>query len=655
MSPTREVYFNIEGASALYAFAVVAFAVFGFGVWRRVRAWRRGRGVSRGDQPGRRLQALFRGAALHERLLARYRGAGLFHLGIFWGFVLLLAGTTVVFVHEDLGLRIMQGAFYLYFQSLVLDLAGALFLVAVVAASVHRYVRRPQRLAPARAHDVLALAFLFVILVTGFLIEGARIRLTGDPWAAWSPVGNGVGGLLAGVLDPGGLRGLHRGLWWFHLVIVLSFIAWLPYSKLLHAVTAPANLYLQDLGPKGALRPLELRAVGPLGAGTLPEFTWKDLLDLDACTECGRCEDQCPATASGKPLSPKKLILNLQALQRRSGADGGAPLDTAVTDAELWACTTCRACTEACPVMIEHVDKVVEMRRHRVLEEGRFPAEYRTVFRNLEVYGDPLGRGRARREEWATGMKVERVRDGAPVDVLFWTGCMGALYDERSRQTVAAAARVLDKAGVRYAILGREESCCGDPARRMGNEYLFQQFAGRNIETFKRHGVRRIVTQCPHCFNTLKNEYAAFGADLEVTHIAELGARLIREGQLQPKAKPTEGLTYHDPCYLGRHNAVYDEPRAVLQGMLERPIAEMPRSREKSACCGAGGGNVWCGTSIGQRIEEQRIEEAMATAADGVVTSCPFCEIMLDSAAKQKGLGQSFRVLDVVEVLDRAT
>ncbi len=654
MSPTRELYFNIEGAAWVYALLGVALVIFGWGVLRRLRGWLRGQPVNRSDSPRQRLEALLRGAALHERLLARYRGAGLFHLAFFWGFVVLFIGTTVCFLHE-LGVPLMQGSFYLYFQSLALDVFGALFLIAVLAAVAHRYLRRPPRLKPDRPADALALVFLSVILVTGFLIEGARIQLTQDPWAAWSPVGNGTGWLLASVRDPSELQVLHRSLWWFHLVVVMGFIAWIPYSKLFHMFTAPANIYLQNRGAKGALRPLELRPEGPLGAGSLRQFTWKDLLDLDACTECGRCQDQCPATASGKPLSPKKLILDLRALQRSAGENGGAPLDTAVTDAELWACTTCRACSEACPVLIEHVDKVVEMRRHRVLAEGRFPAEYRQVFKNLEVFGDPLGRGRALREEWAEGLKIRRASDGESAEVLFWTGCMGALYDDRSRKTLAAGARVLEKAGVDFAILGREESCCGDPARRMGNEHLFRQLAERNIEAFRRRGVRRIVTQCPHCFNTLKNEYADQGADLEVVHVAELGARLIREGRLQTKTKLDELVTYHDPCYLGRHNAVYDEPRAVLGEALERDITEMPRSREKSACCGAGGGNVWCGTSIGRRIEEMRIDEAVATGAAGVVTSCPFCEIMLDSAAKQKGLGTSFRVMDVVEVVDRAT
>jgi Fe-S oxidoreductase/nitrate reductase gamma subunit len=654
MSPTREIYFNIEATTWVYALAGIALAIFAWGVARRMRGWLRGQPVDRGDAPRQRLAALLRATVLHERLLARYRGAGLFHLAFFWGFVVLFIGTTVCFLHE-LGLPLMQGAFYLYFQSLALDVFGAVFLVAVLAAIAHRCLRRPARLAPYRPADALVLAFLLVILTTGFLIEGARIQLTQDPWAAWSPVGSGTGWLLASLWDPPQLQLLHRSLWWFHLVIVMGFIAWIPYSRLFHMITAPANIYLQNRGAKGALRPLELRPEGPLGAGALSQFTWKDLLDLDACTECGRCQDQCPATASGKPLSPKKLILNLRSLQHSAGGNGGATLDTAVSDAELWACTTCRACSEACPVLIEHVDKVVEMRRHRVLAESRFPAEYRPVFRNLEVFGDPLGRGRALREEWTEGLKVRRVGDGAPVEVLFWTGCMGSLYDERSRRTLAAGARVLEKAGVDFAILGRDESCCGDPARRMGNEYLFRQLAEKNIESFRRHGVRRIVTQCPHCLNTLKNEYGALGAALEVVHVAELGARLIRAGRLQPKTKLDDLMTYHDPCYLGRHNAVYDEPRAVLGETLERDITEMPRSRDKSACCGAGGGNVWCGTSIGRRIEEMRIEEAVATGATGVVTSCPFCEIMLDSAAKQKGLGASFRVMDVVEVVDRAT
>jgi ferredoxin len=357
MTPTREVFFNVRHVWVMYALFAVTLAIFFYGFYWHWRCWARGVPANRTDRPWQRLQGLLRQAAAHDRLLKRYRSAGLFHLLFFWGMVILTAGTTVVFIHNDLGIHIMQGAFYLYFQSLTLDVFGALFVVALLAALFHRYAARPSRLKPDKLQDGVLLFLLLIILITGFILEGARIQVTADPWGAWS--------LLARAFSTRALTQLHRFTWWFHMALVFSFIAWIPYSKLLHLLTAPANVYLRDLGPRGALPLLDIEKAEALGTSRLEHFSWKDLFDLDACTECGRCEVNCPANLSTKPLSPKWLILDLQKSSRTSQAAPSAPapdgdeasplVGPVIREETLWSCTTCRACMEQCPVMIERV------------------------------------------------------------------------------------------------------------------------------------------------------------------------------------------------------------------------------------------------------------------------------------------------------------
>jgi Fe-S oxidoreductase/nitrate reductase gamma subunit len=660
VTPTREIFFNIDGVAVLYVLFAMSIATFAWGIAKHVRRWRLGRPANLGGSPWRRIVGLFRDGLLMMRSLRRYRRSGVQHLILLWAGLMLVAGTTVCFVHEDLGIPIMQGDFYLYFQSLSLDIAGALLIAALLGQLAQRYLLPPARFKSSTSRDALPIVAVLTIAITGFLMEGARIQLTADPWAAWSPVGNGIGYVLTGVFGEGSLAHFHRTVWWLHAVLVFGVIAWLPHSKLLHAMTAPANILLRREGPKGALAPMRLQDPAEVSVAGIEQFTWKDLLDLDACTECGRCDDSCPATRAGKPLEPRRLILSLRSLMAQADGPGGASAASVIPPQTLWACTTCRACTDVCPVNIEHVDKIVQMRRQQVLGESQFPAEYQKVFRNLEVFGDALGKGPLLREEWLNGApNVRRVGadddGGEPVELLFWAGCMGSLYDERSRTTLRTAVRVLEKAGVKVSVLGREERCCGDPARRMGNEYLFETLARKNVETFASRGVRKVVTQCPHCFNTLKNEYGQFGANLDVVHLNELVAELIQSGRLEVRAQLDETFTYHDPCYLGRHNGVFDAPRVIAAAALRHPVREMERSRANSACCGAGGGAMWAGPSVGKRLEENRIEEALETSAAGVATSCPFCTVMLDSAARQKGVEHSFQVTDVIELIDRAT
>ncbi|HXG52020.1 MAG TPA: heterodisulfide reductase-related iron-sulfur binding cluster [candidate division Zixibacteria bacterium] len=656
MIPTREVYWNVGRAWPMYVLLIAALLICAWGIRRRFRLWRRGRPEARFDAAGERLQGLLLYGFGHAALLRR-RYAGVFHALLFFGFFVLFIGTVVVMVHEDLGWRIMQGRFYLYFQSLTLDLFGALAIAGCLMAVCRRYVARPASLG-STWQDAVILSGIVLILLTGFAVEGLRIVVTGDPWGDWSPVGLATGRLLAALLPAGALRPLHGFLWWFHLVAVLAFIAWLPYSKLFHVFAAAANIYLRSLEPKGArLKTIDMEAPS-YGVSRLDQFTWKDLLDLDACTECGRCQDACPAYATGKPLSPKAIVLDLRrhlhAPDSRPPEEGNpTPLvGGAVREETLWSCTTCMACMEQCPVFVEHVPKIIDMRRYLVMEEGRLPGPMEQALRSLESRGHPYAGLSASRLEWCEGLDLRVLSEGDRAETLYWVGCSAAM-NVRQQKTARALARLLRRAGVDFAVLGERESCSGDPARRIGNEYLFRTLAQRNIEILKSHGVKRIVTACPHCFNALKNDYPRLGGSFEVRHHSEMLAELLREGRLRAPQKSDAKVTYHDPCYLGRYNDIYDEPRAVIETMSASGIAEMEQRRERSFCCGAGGGLMWA-DETGARINNERAGQALQTGAGIVGVACPFCMTMLEDGIKAAGNARDVKVADIAELLEAA-
>ncbi len=673
MTPTRQVYFNITGVWLMYVFFALTLLVFGYGVYRRWRLWQIGRPVVRLDRLGERLRLLFKQAPGHEKLLKRYSGTGFAHLLIFWGFVFLFLGTVVVFIHEDLHIHIMQGALYLYFESLALNISGALCIAGVTVALIQRSIRRAPRLKPDKPDDTIILVSILVILVTGFIIQGLRIHLTHDPWAAWSPVGRAVGMVFAHFLSEPALRELHRATWWFHLIVVFSFIGWIPYSKLLHILTAPASILTQDLGPRGALPVVDIeKEDAPLRVSRLQDFTWKDLLDLDACTECGRCEVNCPAFLTDKPLSPKWLILNLrESLHAESGNGRGANADPKISPAELaqsplvgavlkeetlWSCTSCGACVEQCPVAVEHVSKIVGMRRSLVMERAEFPDDLQNMVRSLEARGHPYPGVSASRIDWMKGLAVIQLADqpGAEFEVLLWVGCAGAL-NQRSQSVTRAVAELFTKAGVKFAVLGREERCTGDPARRIGHEFLFQTLAQQNISTLDRYKVRKIVTSCPHCFNTIKNEYPQFGGQYEVVHHSEFLEELVRQGRLKPSATGSAKVTFHDPCYLGRYNQVYDAPRAVLDSVPGVERTEPDWNRRNSLCCGGGGGFSFMEEKQGTRMNQNRAKQLLDTGANTIAVGCPFCMIMLEDGTKTVAPDAQVRVRDIAEVLNEAT
>jgi Fe-S oxidoreductase/nitrate reductase gamma subunit len=647
----------------MYVLLVPTLFIFGYGLYRHYRLWRRGRpSPFRWADLRPRLKALALEAFAHRRML-REAYSGFFHLALFSGFLVLFVGTLVVMIHEDLKIRIMQGAFYLYFQSLALDVFGALAILGVLMLAMKRYLMRPARLhanVPERAgarrqragEDAGLLALIFVILVTGFFIEGLRIAATRDPWGRWSPVGWALAQLFAARWDGETMRDIHRFLWWFHLGLTFGFIAWLPYTKLLHIFTAAANIFLRSLEPAGArLKPLDLDTAGVLGVARIEDFTWKDLLDLDACTECGRCQQQCPATATEKPLSPKTLILDLREALFAAETESVPIVGRFVREETLWSCTTCMACTHACPVFIEHVPKIVNLRRYLVMEEARMPDLMAEALRSLEDRGHPFRGTTLSRTDWCRDLAVAHVAEAGPVDFVLWIGCASAL-NRRNQQVARALVRVLREAGLRFAILGAEERCTGDPARRIGNEYLFEQLARENIRRLEKYGVRRIVTACPHCFTCLAHEYPQFGGHYEVIHHSQLLADLVKTGRLRPHSPSIPTATYHDPCYLGRYNGLYDAPREVVRACA-RQLREMSPCRDRAFCCGAGGGMMWM-EEPGRRINHERAKHALATRADVVAVSCPFCLIMLEDGIKAKAEGRSVEVLDIAELFERA-
>ncbi len=654
---TREVLWNISHVWVMYLMFAVSLVVAGYGVYRRAALWRRGLPADRFDRPMERLKMLVK-HALEQRRTAREKYAAVFHTFIFYGFIVLTIATTVVMLDYDFGLPIMRGQFYLYFQSFIVDVFGALVLVGVGIAAIRRLIVRPKKLVYTD-EALWILAAIFLVALTGFLIEGWRIAATNDPWRAWSPFGNLVAQASQSLMSEGAMVTAHRITWWFHAALVFGFIAWAPYTKMIHVLTGPLNIYTARLGPTGgSLKPIDFDKLAetgePMGVKTLAGFTWKDLLDLDACTECGRCTSVCPANAVGKSLSPRDIILDLRNFARSDGDSAfAAPIINAVpaTAAEsLWQCTTCGACMEACPVFIEQMPKIVDLRRYLVMEESDFPDTMQEAITSLESRGHPFRGTQSSRIDWAEGLNVKTMAEARDAEVLLWVGCGGALI-ERNQKVVRATAQLLEKAGVRFAILGREEKCTGDPARRIGNEFLFEMLAKENVEKLGQYGVRKIVTSCPHCFNTLRNEYPQFGGHYEVYHHSEFLAKLVDEGKIKSVVLNDQKITFHDPCYLGRHNGVFDAPRELVRISSKNAPVEMKQSRANGFCCGGGGGISFVEEPSDKRVNQERARQALETGADIVAVGCPFCLTMLEDGINARRGERDVNVMDVAELL----
>ena len=653
--PTREVFWNVTHVWVMYVLLIPTMLVAGYGIYRRFRMWRRGRPEQRFDQPWARLQFLFRHAVVQQATWQK-RFAGFFHALIFWGIIILTVATTVVFIHHDFGLPIMQGQFYLWFQSLTVDIFGALTILGLSLAVARRWMSPSVQLVHSWEASLI-LILLLVILFSGFLLEGWRIAATNDPWGMWSPFGYVIAMASLSWMSIPAMQWAHALTWWFHMGLVFGFLAWAPYTKLLHPLTAVLNIYTAPLTPIGnSLHAIDFDKDESLGVNALSSFTWKDLLDLDACTECGRCTAVCPANAVGKLLSPRDLILDLRHLSRTQDDFSKPIIDAtpALSPEALWACTTCGACVESCPVSIAQMPKIVDMRRHLAMEEAVLPDTMEKAIGSLEARGHPYAGTQFSRLDWMKGLQVPQRADVQGCDVLLWVGCGGALV-ERNQRVTRAMAQLLEKAGVKYAVLGREERCTGDPARRMGNEFLFQNLARENIATLQRYQVKTVVTACPHCFNTIRNEYPELGGNFEVLHHSQFLERLVSEGKLSPKAQSEAKVTFHDPCYLGRQNKIFDAPRQLVQLSVRPASVEMEKSRENSFCCGGGGGMSFVDEPANQRVNQERARQVLETGADVVAVGCPFCMTMLEDGVNAvRSSDPSTRptkVLDVAELL----
>jgi Fe-S oxidoreductase len=652
---TREVLWNIDHVWVMYALLAPTLATAAYGIYRRVKLWRRGQSEYRFDRPGQRLARLVKYGLL-QLLTWRRLYPGAFHAMIFWGIIVLTIATTVVMIDYDFGIPIMRGRFYLVFQSLVVDVFGVLAMVGVGMAAARRWIARPTHLVYTRQASAILLV-VFAILVTGFLIEGWRIAATDDPWGGWSPFGNLVADASRPLMSVESLKTAHVLTWWTHLLLAFGFIAWAPYTKMAHVVTSTLNIYTARLAPIGAsLRKIDFESPETLGIRSLAGFTWKDLLDFDACTECGRCTLACPAHRVGKSLSPRDIILDLQKLMHDPAHDFAQPYlgaTPALSAAAMWECTTCGACVEACPVSIEQMPKIVDTRRFLVMEDAEFPETMQQALTSVETRGHPFRGTAFSRVDWAQGLNVSTLAEARDAEVLLWVGCGGALV-ERNQKVVRALAQLLEKAGVKFAILGREEKCTGDPARRIGNEFLFEQLAQENIATLDRYAVKTIVTSCPHCFNTFRNEYPQFGGRYEVYHHSEYLARLVDEGKLSPQMPTDKKITFHDPCYLGRHNGVYDAPRQLVQISTTSAPVEMEQSKSNGFCCGGGGGMSFIDEPPNQRVNQERARQVLETDADVVAVGCPFCMTMLEDGINARKGDRDLQVMDVAELLWQA-
>jgi Fe-S oxidoreductase/nitrate reductase gamma subunit len=597
---------------------------------------------------------------------------GLMHVGIFYG---ALTFDTMTVSHSLEG---FFDGFYLFgrsgfglFFSLLIDVAAFTVMAGVLFLAFRRFVVRPKAYATTRGDS--AAIYLLITLATATFLYFEAFSVAAHPGTArWSFLGPWLAGIIGrSGLSPAAIAWHFRVAWWAHVVAVYAFIAYVPHSKYLHMFAGPFNVFFRRSAPSGELRPLDLEGSEVFGVEKLPDFTWKDNLDAFACMECGRCQDACPAFASGKPLSPKMILFNMErallagdrSLLAKKRDDLAELVPATFTEGEIWTCTTCGACQKVCPVEIEHIRKIVGSRQSQVLMQSKFPAELNAFFRNMETNSNPWGIGFSKRADWGAPLGVRHIKDVPDAEYLFWVGCLGA-YDDGGKAIAESFVKILRAAGVGFGTLGTEEKCCGDSARRLGNEYLFQSLAAENIALFKQYGVRKIVTICPHGANTLKHEYLklldlvpdltdedkARLRGIEVVSHVELIGRLIEGGRLSLEPAAGAAYTFHDPCYLGRHNGLVREPRRVLRAAFGAGPREMGRHGLDSFCCGAGGGLMWTEESLGQRINHMRVDEVIASGAALAAAACPFCLTMLRDGLKDKGR-EDIAVKDIAQIV----
>ena len=662
----------------VYLALLLTQALAGWLAYRRViHLIRQGRSVARFDRPWERLRGAVSIVLGQRKVLqrvgsqdARSRAldlAGLGHALVFWGF-LSFALSYLIFIFgaaiwpplpetilTQTGVRI---------YSVYLDLYAALILAVLAWMLARRWAARPYRLSFAltRSLDaVIVIGLTAALMIATLLVHAFYVAAGGHGPEASVPVGGAIGRALTAMgVSAAAATICHAVFWWLHLGIILGFGIYVPTSKHIHMIGAPLNAYFRSLEPRGTMASIDLENAERFGASRVQDFTWKQLLDGYACAVCGRCTDACPANATGKILSPMHIVENLKEHLLTIGHQGPRNpehiepqpiIDQAIPEQAIWDCVSCGACMEECPVVVEHIPTIMDLRRNLVLEESRIPETGMNALLSMEQRGHPWRGTQFSRTDWAAGLDVPTLAEKPDAEILFWVGCTAAL-EQRSQGSARSMVKALKAAGVDFAILGNEETCTGDPARRMGNEYLFQLLAAQNIETLNGYGVKKIVTICPHCFNTMRNEYPQFGGDYEVLHYSQFIDQLLQEGRIKPIKLVNVNLAYHDSCFLGRHNGIYDQPRNIARSIPGLKLEEMtPRCRERGFCCGAGGGHMWMEESQGERINHVRTDHFLETQADIVGVSCPFCLQMLTEGIQAKGQAGQKQAKDVLELL----
>jgi Fe-S oxidoreductase/nitrate reductase gamma subunit len=693
---SRESFFNIGGPHGfmrwgIYLFMFAAFFYLIYTIVKRVRIWRRGKSELRTDYPEKRIMAVIKYVFLQAKIF-KESYAGIMHASIFFGFGVLFVVTMIIMVQDDFTelffhTHFIQGNFYL-FWSLAADVFGVVVFIGLVMGTYRRYITRPSRL-DTKPIDTFAIALIFLIIITGYTSEAMRIAISKfPPWEVWSPFGYALAYPFS-VFSVSMLRVMHQFSWWIHMLGAFIFIGLVGSDKLGHIMISSFNVYFGNLGNEKPATKYALNLIDPaqfevaesFGVSKVEEYSWKHLMDGDACTRCGRCQDNCPAWLTEKPLSPKKVVNDIkdnmdERIPRLMLADDPASVETtplinetlqhgSVMPNEFWSCTNCAACMEACPVNIEHVQKMIDMRRYKVLMEGDMAPELQTTFMNLENNFNPYGFAFAERGAWLPAdLGVKTLAEDPQVDYLYFVGS-AASYDKRNQKVATAFLNIMKKAGIKVGILGSEEADAGDAALRSGNEYLFHSLATQNLEIFRSYGVKKIVFTDPHDYNVIKKEYKKFagvakGSDgqplnyeIEVFHHTQMIRDLIKRGAIKLVNPLNETVTYHDSCFLGRYNEIYHQPREILKSIPGVRFVEMSRHHNSSFCCGAGGARMFLEENLGTRINQFRTKDAQSTGATRLCTACPYCMTMLSDGITELDI-QNMQCYDVAEYVFNA-
>jgi Fe-S oxidoreductase len=671
MSPVSVTYWGIPGYVIFWVLFALAVGLFLRRVYQLGRYLSLGKGEEKFGHLVRRVLSTavsILGQWCQLKNLTTKDRSSIGHVFMAWGFFLYIPFYLLfIIIGGGFGLsETMENTRFFFYYAWIMDIAAPFIILGALWGIVRRYIVRPPRLKGEQTFE--AMVILVTVLIhpmTHLFKEATGIALGNLPVGLGSnlpPISFALSNLFADS-STSSVQTANIAFFWTHWGFVLFVLVFIAYSRYLHMIASIFNVLLQSPRPKGALRPIDLEKAETFGVSKITDFTWKQLLDLYSCVIYGQCQEACPATASGKPLNPKKLVDDLKKhlldvgptlvkgkVEAPTDNPGKAMIGDVITEDEIWACTTCRACQQVCPVAVEHVNKIIDMRRNLVMEKASIPETAEGALRSIEDRGHPWRGTTLSRTDWAEGLDIKTLAEDKNIELLFWVGCTEAL-EERSTKVAKAVAKLLKQAGVNFGILGTEESCCGEPARRLGNEYLFQMQAQKNIELLKGYGAKRIVTACPHCFNTIKNEYPQFGGKFEVIHHTELIAQLLKEGKLRIARGRGEFVTYHDACYLGRYNDIYQPPRQIIKSIPNIKMVEMERNRERGFCCGGGGGHMWLEERIGRRINELRTEQVMETKAQTVITACPFCLQMFDDGIKAKAAEEKLKVMDIAELV----